>query len=65
MMKSVFCESIVTSTYDQTYLRLLMWNDGTRGVIYDSYKLIFRHDKLQNCNFDLWSNLFTIIDVKK
>ena len=63
-MKSVFCESIVALTYDQTYLLLLSWNNGTKNIIYDNYKLVFCHYELQNCNIDLLLNLFTIIYVK-
>ena len=43
----------LTLTYDQSYLRLLVLKNGTRKIIYDNYKLIFRHDKLRICNLDL------------
>ena len=36
----------------------------TREIIYDNYKLVFCHDKLQNFKIELWSNLFIIIYVK-
>ena len=33
----IFCESILTLTYDQTYLQLFMWDNGTGNILYDSY----------------------------
>ena len=62
-LKPGFCESIKTSAYDQTYLRFMMWNNGKIKIIHEIYKLVFCHDKIQNCNLGLWSWLFTVIDV--
>ena len=35
------CYKIVTLTYNQTYLQILMLNNGTTEIIYDSYDIIF------------------------
>ena len=37
----VFCESIEISNYDQSYLQLFMWNNGTRNVIKNIYRIFF------------------------
>ena len=39
---------IISLTYDQRLLQLLMLNIGTRKIIYDNYNLFHFHDKLQN-----------------
>ena len=62
--ESGFCEYIEISSYDKTCLRLFMLNKGSRKIIFDDYKLIFRPDKLPNYDIDKWSFLFTIFDVK-
>ena len=31
---------LVTLNYDQTNFILFMWNNGTRKIIYDNYKLV-------------------------
>ena len=54
IMKFLCCKSIEILTYDQTYLQLFMWNNGTRKIIYIIYKLVFRPGTLQNRNLDLW-----------
>ena len=39
---------IVTLTYDHSYLRLFILNNGRRRIIYNNHKLFFRRDKLHN-----------------
>ena len=41
---------IVTLTYDEIYLLLLMLNNDTKNIIYENKKIIFCHDKLRNDN---------------
>ena len=61
----IFCGFIVISNYDQTYLQVFIWNNGETKIIDNIYKLVFCPGKLQNCKFDLWSWIFTIIGIKQ